>query len=146
MSSVLSTSVPAAQVQGAHQAVLPPFGFLALAGFSANAPFAAFGFLVGRPWPAVSLLSGYVLGLVLYGILYATVTRGFTVSKVSGRRMPAGFALLMIGKFLAVGVVLFILLCVFNVAAVWLLVGFLVTQAGVTAAVMKCLKNTKVTD
>lgn len=148
MSSVLSTAAPitVAETRTPGRAALPPFCALMLAGLSAVAPFIAIAFMANWPRMAFSLLGGCALALVLYGALYLVVTRGLSTSQVPGRRMSAGFALLMVGKFFLIGAAMVVLLLVWNLAAVWLLVGFLVAQIGVTAAVMKHLKSTKVTD
>ncbi len=146
MSSRLLETSAALDAKPRAKAVLPSFFALAVAGFSANAPFVAVALLMGRAWLGVSLLGGYGLGLVIYGLLYLTVTGDALPSKPRGRRLPANFALFLAGKFLVFGTTLFLLLCVLKVAAIPMLVALLITQAGVTAAVMKHLKMTKVTD
>ena len=137
-------------------AALPTFRTMALAGFVANAPLIALCLLLLRVQMAGSLFGGYTLAMLVYGVLFLIVTRGFSASSVgrrvgasakSGRpRMPGGFALLMIGKFALSGIGVYVLLIVLNLAAVFLLAGFLMTQIGVTAAIMKYLNSTKVTD
>ena len=145
MSFVLSTIAPT-ETKTQRKSALPLFHALALAGFSANALFIAISLLIGWTHLAASLLGGYVLALVVYGLLYLVVTQGFSGPRSPGKRLPLGFALLMIIKSFVIGAVMFVLLWVLHLAAVWLLVGFLIAQAGVTAAVMKHMKNTKVTD
>ena len=146
MSSRLLETSRALDAKPRLRAVLPSFRALVVAGFSANAPFLAFAFLSGKVWLGVSLLGGYGLGLIVYGLLYLTVTGGPLPAKPLGRRLPANFALFLAGKFLVFGATLFLLLCVLKAGAIPMLVGLLITQAGVTAAVMKHLKMTKVTD
>ena len=146
MSSRLLQTPAVLDAKPRPRAVLPSFGILATAGFSVNAPFLALAFLSGKTWLGVSLLGGYGLGLIVYGLLYLTVTGGPLPAKPQGRRLPANFALFLAGKFLVFGAALFLLLCVLKVGAIPMLVGLLTTQAGVTAAVMKHLKMTKVTD
>lgn len=116
--------------------LLPSFRALAVAGFSANAPFLAFWLLLDRSWLAISQAGGYLLALVVYGLLSAFVRK----------KLPTSLVPLMVGKFLVVGAVTVFLLCVLHVAVLWLLGGFLITQAGVTSRVMNHLKMTKVTD
>ena len=128
-------------------AVLPKFRALALAGFSANAPILAFLLLFGRTWMGFSLLSGYALGMMVYAFLYRIVNRGFSVTAPAQKKsLPANFGLLMIGKLAVVGAAVAVLMCLLHVAALWMLAGLFVTQIGVTAAVMRYLSDTKVTD
>ncbi len=156
MSSVLSQLSEAAPGRTPKPAALPAFRTMALAGFAANAPLIAICLLLIRVRMAGSLFGGYVLAMLVYGVLFLIVTRGFSASAVGRRsgtaaktgrpKMPGGFALLMIGKFALSGIAVYVLLCVLNLAAVFLLAGFLITQIGVTAAIMKYLNSTKVTD
>lgn len=156
MSSVLTPSSEVAPDRPSKPAALPAFRTMALAGFAANAPLIALCLLLIRVQMAGSLLGGYILAMLVYGVLFLIVTRGFSPSAVgrrtgtaakSGRpKMPGGFTLLMIGKFALSGIGVYVLLIVLNLAAVFLLAGFLITQIGVTAAIMKYLNSTKVTD
>ena len=157
MNSVLPNPLEASESAPQRQpkpAALPAWRVMALAGFTANALPIAFCLLLGRLQMAGSLFGGYVLGMIVYGVLYLIVTRGFSppIARTGPRvrkgrqRMPGGFALLMIGKFAISGAAVYILLSVLNLAAVFLLAGFLLTQIGVTSAIMKYLNSTKVTD
>ena len=129
------------------KALLPAFRALALSGFSASAPFLALLLLLGRVWMGVSLLSGYALGMLIYGVLYQVVTHGFSAaSSKKAKKLPANFGLLMFGKLFIFGGAVAFLLCVLHVAALWMLAGLFVTQIGVTAAVMRHLKENKVTN
>lgn len=96
----------------------------------------------------LSLLGGYALSLIVYGVLYLTVTQGETRSTAASgsKRLPRSFVLLMVGKFFIIGISLYVLLCIFRLAAFWILGGFFVSQIGVTVSVMKHLNATKVTD
>jgi len=135
MSAVLP-SPPAARAEAHRKADLPSFRALAVAGFSANAPFLAFWLLLDRSWLATSQAGGYLLALVVYGLLFAFVRK----------KLPTSLVPLLAGKFLIVGAATVLLLCVLHVAVLWLLAGFLITQVGVTSCVMRHLKMTKVTD
>lgn len=134
------------------KAVLPAFSSMAFAGLGANLPLLAFWLLENQSWLAASLLSGYVLSLIVYGFLYMSLAHGFSFTKKlfvkdapnKSKLPPLG--LLMVSKFIVVGLSVVFLLRVVHVASVWMLVGFLITQIGVTASVMRHLKNTKVTD
>ena len=130
------------------QAALPAFRSLALAGFMANSLLLALLLLLGRAWMGVSLLSGYALAMLVYGFLYRIVNRGFSPASISvrsyGKSLPANFGLLMVGKLVVVGTAVAVLLCVLHVAALWMLAGLLISQFGVTAAVMRFLKTTSI--
>ena len=126
------------------KASLPAFRALASAGFMANAPLLALVMLRGWTWAGASLFSGYMLGLLIYGFLYGMVNVGFMASaKTVGTKkpLPANFGLLMVGKLALFGGAVALLLCVFHVAALWMLGGLLLTQIGVTASVMRWLKD-----
>ena len=128
------------------KAFLPAFRSLASAGFMANAPLLALVLLRGWTWAGASLFSGYALGLLIYGFLYGMVNTSFTASaKTAGTKkpLPASFGLLMIGKLAIFGGAVALLLCVFHAAALWMLGGLLLTQFGVTASVMRWLKENK---
>ncbi len=128
-------------------AFLPPFRALASAGFMANAPLLALAFLLGRTWLGLSLIGGYALGMLIYGFLYGIIGRGLSAAVRPGeKRLPANFGLLMAGKLVVFGGATALLLCVLHVAALPMLAGLLLTQIGVTASVMRFLKNNKVTD
>ena len=148
MSSVLLKTPPAAVAKTPVRAVLPSFRALAVAGLSANAPIIAVLLMIGRTWMGVSLLGGYVLALIVYGVLYVTVTQGEAspATAKGSKRLPRSFVLLMVGKFFIIGAAMYVLLCVFHLAAFWILGGFLISQIGVTASIMKHLNATKVTD
>lgn len=142
MTSAVSSSWP-------KKAFLPAFRALAAAGFTANAPFLAVLLLRGYAWIGVSLVSGYLLGMLIYGCLYGVVNQRFAVPAPSGRikrRLPANFGLLMIGKLIVFGGAVGILLGVVHVAALWMLAGLLLTQISVTANVMRWLTNNKGTE
>ncbi len=127
------------------KAFLPAFPALASAGFMANAPLLAVLLLRGYAWMGVSLFSGYVLGMLIYGFLYGVVNQGFPASAKAARAkrpLPA-FGLLLIGKLVVFGGAVAVLLCAFHVAALWMLAGLFVTQIGVTANVMRWLTNNK---
>ena len=129
------------------RALLPEFRALALFGFSASAPFLAVLLLLGRAWMGVSFFSGYALGMLIYGFLYGVVNQSFAVPRSAVRTkrlLPANFGLLMIGKLLVFGGAVAVLLCVLHIAALWMLAGLFVTQIGVTAAVMRYLRDNKV--
>lgn len=128
------------------KAFLPAFRALASAGFMVNAPLLALVLLRGWTWAGASLFSGYALGLLIYGFLYGMVNASFTVSaKTSGTKkpLPASFGLIMIGKMALFGGAVALLLCVFHVAALWMLGGLFLTQIGVTANVMRWLRDSQ---
>lgn len=128
------------------KAFLPALTALASAGFMAHAPLLALLLLGERTWMGVSLFSGYALGMLIYGFLYGVVNGSFASSATPVREkrpLPANFGLLLIGKLLVFGGAVAFLLDVVHVAALWMLAGLFLTQIGVTARIMRWLKDNK---
>jgi hypothetical protein len=97
--------------------LLPPLKKLANVALLANAPFVALFMLLGNLRSAVSMVAGCALAMVVYGMLHAIIARGldyFTVeggvaaTQASKNMVSAGFVALMIGKYVAVGALLFL--------------------------------------
>ncbi len=121
---------------------LPAFGRLAAVAAAANAPLLAALLLTGHALNGLSALAGLGVGLVVYGSLHLFVGRGLDpfVAGLRGRASPktggatALFALLLPLKYLAIGGLLFVLVRAGHLSVLWLVVGFVITQAAVTLA------------
>lgn len=142
MSSALTQ--PPAMTEGTSPSRpgLPAMSRLAWAAVGVSAPAAAVLLLMGRLRPALGILAGLVIGLVVYGLLHVLVGRvlGPFLSSVRGQAKPAAgggtftFVALLPLKFLLLGGLMFLLLRVGHVSLLWFAVGFLLTQVSVTIA------------
>jgi hypothetical protein len=121
---------------------LPPFRPLAGIAFAANVPAISWLLLTGRLGSSLSVLSGLFVGLLLYGSLHLFIGRGMEsfFASVRGQAKPAVggaktvFLALLPLKFLVIGGVMFLLVRGGHLSLIWFVVGFLTTQASITAA------------
>ena len=121
---------------------LPPFRPLVLAAFAANVPLLSWLLIVGRLENALSLSSGFFVGIALYGSLHLFVGRGLEplFAGVRGQAKPniggakSLFVVLLPLKYLVIGGVMFLLLRGGHLSLLWFVIGFLTTQISVTAA------------
>jgi hypothetical protein len=121
---------------------LPAFRPLAVTAFAANAPVLACLLLLGRLGNGLSLLAGLLIGLALYGSLHLFIGRGLEplFAGIRGQAQPVVggaktvFLALLPLKFLVIGGLMFLLVRGGHLSLVWFTVGFLITQASITAA------------
>lgn len=138
----------------ANQQVMPPFGAMIKLAAIVNAVPIALFLTAKHVWPALGILSGFVLGLAMGGLLYGFINYGlslFVPSSVSqGQAQSAGqiggFAALMVGKFLLIGALLFVVVVVLKLSILWMVTGFLLTQTTMIWMTVSRLAKTKVTD
>lgn len=124
-----------------------------LAGIVNAVPIALF-LTMRHVWPALGIFGGFVLGLAMGGLLYGFVNYGvslFVPSSVGqGQAQSAGqvggFAALMVGKFLIIGALLFVLVVLLKLSILWMVAGFLLTQTTMIGMTVSRLAKTKVTD
>ena len=141
MSSLL-TEPPQAEPAPATKEGLPLFRPLAVTAFAANVPALSWLLLAGRPGNSLSVLTGLAIGLALYGSLHLFIGRGLEpfFASVRGQATPASggaktlFVALLPLKFLVIGGAMFLLVRGGHLSLLWFVVGFLTTQASVTAA------------
>lgn len=142
------------KARSTNQQVMPPFSAMVKAAAAVNAvPIALF--LTGKHfWPALGIFGGFVLGLAMGGLLYGFVNYGVSLfvpsSPAQGQAQSAGqvggFAALMVGKFLIIGALLFILIVLLKLSILWMVAGFLLTQTTMIGMTVSRLAKTKVTD
>jgi len=143
-----------AVARNANQHVMPPFGAMMKAAAGVNAVPIALFLTAKHLWPALGILGGFVLGLAMGGLLYGFVNYGVSLfvpsSASQGQAQSAGqvggFAALMVGKFLVIGALLFVLVVLLKLSILWMVAGFLLTQATMIGMTVSRLAKTKVTD
>jgi len=121
---------------------LPPFRPLAGIAFAANVPTLFCLLLAGRLGNGLSVLAGLFIGLALYGSLHLFIGRGlepfFAGIRGQARPVVGGtktlFVALLPLKYLVIGGLMFLLIRGGHLSLVWFIVGFLTTQASITAA------------
>lgn len=145
---------PAAAGKHLNQQVMPPLvAMIKLAAIVNAVPIALF-LISKHVWPALGIFGGFVLGLAMGGLLYGFVNYGvslFVPSSVGqGQAQSAGqvggFAALMVGKFLVIGALLFVLVVLLKLSILWMVAGFLLTQLTMVGMTVSRLAKTKVTD
>lgn len=130
--------------------ILPPFGRLAAVGLAVDAPFIAFALIEGNVRAAVSLAAGWALAIAVYGMLHLIVGRGldfFTPDRpAAGARTNntgsiAGFAAAMIGKYVLIGALLFLVWRTGYLAVFPFLGGFLLAQIAIIWFTLRRMKK-----
>jgi hypothetical protein len=121
--------------------MLPSFSRIALAGILANAPFIAFFLISANVKMAVGMLAGYGLSLTIFGLLHAIIGHGLDIfagedstgSVSAGKSISAmGFVALMMGKYILVAALLFLVWRTGYLDVRPFLAGFLIAQIAVT--------------
>jgi hypothetical protein len=122
-------------------AILPPFGRLAAIGFAVNAPFIGIALMSGDIKAAVSLFFGYGLAIAIYGMLHAIIARGlgmFTegddakTSEASRTGQSLAFVMLMMSKYVLIGLFLFLAWRTQYMQVLPFIGGFLLAQIAIT--------------
>jgi hypothetical protein len=138
--------------QRSHSA-LPNFGLLSSAALASNLLLSVGLLGLGLGHAVVSVMAGWMVGLVVYGTLYLFVGRGLDpfVSRLRGKAKPstAGqtliFGLMLPVKYLALGLLIWLIWRTGQLNLLWFSAGFIVTQISVTAATVahmaRCPRN-----
>ena len=111
-----------------------------MAGFVVDAPFIAFAMIAGNLRLAISLLAGYGLALVINGMQAAIIGPGLDLMAMakpdndrSGNPISVmGFVAAMMGKYVLVAALLFIVWRTHYLQGLPFLGGFLLAQIGIT--------------
>lgn len=130
---------------------MPSLKALATAAFYANAPFLAYFLLTKDLHTALSIAGGYLVGMVLNGILYFIVNQGPSLvghgytnpSPQQKFGQSGGFMGLTAGKFLITGGLMFVLIVLLKLNVYLIAGGFLLTQTAVALTVLKGLRRTQ---
>ncbi len=126
---------------------LPPFRPLAAVAFAANVPVLSWLLIAGRLENALSLLSGFFVGIALYGSLHLFIGRGLEplFAGIRGQAKPniGGAKMLFVAllplKYLLIGGLMFLLIRGGHLSLLWFILGFMVTQVSITAAAVSHL-------
>ena len=151
---IASETNPSAEAAKPKGYEMPTLRSLISVAATANAPLIAWFLLLAQVRPAIGLLSGLALGIVVHSILYMIVTAatklfGGSPANPTGHQkqgQTAGFAGLMVGKFVIIVALFYTCVSILHVNLFWLMAGFLITQAAMTGATVLRLARTKVTD
>lgn len=121
---------------------LPPFRPLVVTAFAANVPLLCWLLLTGRMANALSLLVGFLIGIVLYGSLHLLVGRALEplFASLRGQAKPniggakTLFVALLPLKYLVIGGLMFLLIRGGHLSILWFAIGFVFTQVSTTSA------------
>ena len=131
-------------------ASLPRFSRLLSAAMLVSAPLAGLALLFGKPWTAASLAAGAVISLTACGLLHLFVTRimPFLVAGLSGQAdrsagngAVAQFGMLVLVKFLVLGLIGYAIINFHEVYLPGVLVGFALAQTAIVVTVARHLNT-----
>ncbi len=134
-----------------ERATLPPFITLGAISLAANMPAVGLYLFGNKLGIALSILAGYLIGMVVYGFLYAFVTKGLDLfikgmrgSASPDIRGPIGsFVVLLVVKFIALGALVFGIVRFGHVNILALAFGAVVTQIAMTCSVVVHMERNK---
>jgi len=101
---------------------------------------------------AFAVAGGLFVGIIIFMSLHYFAEQAlglFTQAKGSSAALPGGqmlVGLVVCGKFIVVGAIMYLLIAVLHLNIALFVVGFLLTQVSVSATVINRLAKTKVTD
>jgi hypothetical protein len=137
-----STTVPGEQESDTGpKSTVPSLKTLALPPLIVNGAIFAVLVVEKHVLIAFSIMGGFVVGCILYWALhyFAEHVFGTLVSSSSGAPAPANmmmFGVLAGGKFVVIGVLMYVMIAVMHFSVAAFVVGFMITQICVSASVV----------